>query len=87
MVYIVLALGFIVGIYALSRFFLKANPQQIKNVMFILAIIAFTFVLLFFAFTGRIIVAIALLIPVVFIVAQAIMKKKKDLPPPSDDEK
>lgn len=86
MVYIALALGFIVGGYALTRFFLKANPNQIKDLLFILVLIAYVFVLLFFALTGRILIAIVLLIPAVFFLAKTFIQKKKNKLPPPDDE-
>ncbi len=77
MVYVVLALGFIVGVYALMRFFLKANSQQIKLVITICAVILYSFILLFFALSGRIVISILLLIPFVMIFAQRYIIKKQ----------
>lgn len=77
MVYLVLALGFLVGLYAVGRFFLKAKPDQIKVAIWVSTAIFYVFVLLFFAFSGRIIISILLLIPFIMIFAQSYLKKKK----------
>lgn len=76
MPYLILVFGLIVGGYALLRFFMKASPEQIKQAIFIAAIILFTLTLLLFALSGRIIVAIALLVPVVMIFAGWYRKRK-----------
>ncbi len=86
MVYVVLGLGFIVGIYAVTRFFLKANSQQIKTVMTICAAIFYIFVLLVFAFSGRVVISIILLIPFIMIFAQRHIKKTQGKPPVSEDD-
>tara|TARA_B100002003_G_C13863698_1_gene422667 strand:+ start:199 stop:636 length:438 start_codon:yes stop_codon:yes gene_type:complete len=76
--FLVLALGLLIGIYALSRFFMNANIQQIKS--FILAAITITIcaALFILAVTGRLPAAIAIVSALApFIVAWYTDKKAK----------
>ncbi len=61
MPYLILALGLIVGVFALYRFFIKATPAQIKTFFRICMLIAYTATMLFFAMTARIFISIGLL--------------------------
>ncbi len=60
MPYILLSLGLLIGLYALYRFFLRANVAQIKALGFTLATLVLCAALFFMAVTGRLPAAIAL---------------------------
>ena len=60
MPYLLLAIGLLVGLYALYRFFLRANVAQIKALGFTLATLVLCVALFFMAVTGRLPAAIAL---------------------------
>lgn len=79
MPYLVLVLGIIVGLYALYRFFIKASPEQIRNLIRYSVIIIYSLILLFFALTARIIISLALLLlSIPFIIAHFKGKAQKD---------
>ena len=89
MPYIVLALGLIIGLIALFRFFSKASPTQIKIFFRATIIVIYCAIMLFFALTGRIITALALLvlaIPFVIMYFKNKLKNKKDKEVNSDDQ-
>lgn len=70
MPYLVLILGIIASLYALYRFFIKASPQQIRNLIQYTVVALFCLVLIFFALTSRIIISLAfLLISIPFFIA------------------
>lgn len=60
--YIVLIIGVLVGLYALYRFFIKAEVSAIRTFFRICIIIIYAIILLFFAMTGRIIISLGLLL-------------------------
>ena len=62
MPYLVLALGLLIGMFALFRFFVNAKPEQIRDFIRASVVILYCGLLLFFAITGRIIISIALLV-------------------------
>ncbi len=79
MPYIILVFGIIAAFYALFRFFIKADPQQIKSLFMLIFISAFLLILFFFAATGRILIAIALVIlSVPFIIAHFKAREKRE---------
>lgn len=61
MPYLLLIIGCVIGVYALYRFFLSANAQQIKAAFGVTALVVFAGALLFLAVTGRLPTALALL--------------------------
>lgn len=61
MPYLLLALGLIIGIYALMKFFMRANPSQIKALILAIFTTAIAIGLLFLAVTGKLPAAIAAL--------------------------
>lgn len=62
MPYLILLIGLIIGIGALLLMFTKAKPNDIKKAIQLALFIVYALALLFFAFTGRIVIAILLLI-------------------------
>ncbi len=60
--YLILVIGIMVGLYALYRFFIKAEVSAIRTFFRICIIIIYAIILLFFAMTGRMIVSLGLLI-------------------------
>lgn len=60
--YIVLIIGILVGVYALYRFFIKAEVSAIRTFFRICITIIYAIILLFFAMTGRMIVSLGLLL-------------------------
>lgn len=62
MPYILLILGLLIGGFALLRFFSKASVEQIKLFFRICLLIVYGFVLLYFAMTGRIVIAIGIFV-------------------------
>ena len=61
MPYLILALGILVGLYPLFRFFVNANVHQVKSFLFIASTTAFGLSLLFLAVTGRFLAALVIL--------------------------
>jgi len=69
MPYILLAIGLLIGLYVLYRFFINANLQQIKAVFLAAIIITLIIALFFMAVTGRLAAALGLgaaILPFVF---------------------
>jgi len=62
MPYLILVIGLMVGVYALIRFFAKAEPKQIRTFFRISIIAIHLMILLFFALTGRVAISIALFV-------------------------
>lgn len=84
MPYIVLILGIIIAVIASLKFFASAKPDQVKSFLSLIVALLYTLVLLYFAFSGRIIIAlIGFLIAIPFIIAH--FKKKLKNSDLSDD--
>lgn len=72
MPYILLALGLLLFLYAMFRFFMKAGPKEIKAAFLAIGTVAFAIALFFMAVTGRLPAALALVaallpfLPVIF---------------------
>lgn len=60
MPYILLALGLLVGVYALYRFFINANTQQVKALFLTAAIATLVIALFYMALTGKLAAALGL---------------------------
>ncbi len=88
MPYVLLALGLLVGAYALYRFFINANTQQIKALFLTAAIATLVIALFYMALTGKLAAALGLgaaIIP--FVIAGLRDRKKgKELPPEDKDD-
>ncbi len=82
MQYILLALGLMVGIYALYRFFINANIKQIKALFLTCSIATLVIALFYMALTGKLATALGLgaaIIP--FVIAYFRERKiQKDMP-------
>ncbi len=79
MPYIILIFGILATLYALYRFCLWANVEQIKFLFSVLGITLFALVLIFFALTGRFYISlgfIALSIP--FVIGHYRRKQKEE---------
>lgn len=63
MPYVLLILGLIIGLYALYRFFLKANVRQIKSLFLAALLLVLCVALFYMAVSGRLIAALALVPP------------------------
>ena len=85
MPYLILILGLLIALYAFIRFFMNADPAQIKMLFTITGLTLFTFILLYFALSGRIIISLALLLlSLPFVISY--LKAKKKTPPPQGTE-
>jgi hypothetical protein len=62
MPYLLLALGILIGLYALYRFFVQADVAQVKSFFKTTAFTLLGLIILFFALTGRLPVALILLV-------------------------
>lgn len=88
MPYVLLILGLIIGVYALYRFFLKANVRQIKSLFLAALLLALCIALFYMAVTGRLIAAIALippLAPILWGIYKEWKHKDADSAPPAGD--
>ena len=80
MPYLILVIGLIVGLFALYRFFINAQPEAIRTFFRVCIIIAYAAVMLFFAMTGRIFVSIGLaLLGIPFVFSYYRIKKQRRL--------
>lgn len=82
MPYLILVIGVIIGLIAFYRFFTRATPAQVRLFFRVVIIILFIGVLLFFAFTGRIIISLGLLllsVPIALKSYKENKNKNKDL--------
>jgi len=61
MPYLLLAIGVVIGLYALYRFFIAANPQQIKALFLTALLIVVALAVFALAITGRLPAALALI--------------------------
>lgn len=64
MPYLLLAIGALIGLYGLYKFFLSANPQQVSAFAVAVVFFVLTVALLFMAVTGRLPAAIALVVAI-----------------------
>lgn len=62
MPYLLLVIGLLVGLYALYRFFMKANVEQIKSFLFAAITLVLCLALFILAITGRLPAAIAIVV-------------------------
>lgn len=65
MVYLILAIGILIGLYSLYKFFISATPAQIKKAAKNALIVVFIGFLLFLAVSGRL--PLALILSLIFI--------------------
>lgn len=89
MPYILLVLGLLIGAYALYRFFIKANTQQIRALFLTASIATLVIALFFMALTGRLAAALALaaaIIPFVIAHLRESKKREEQSAPPADSE-
>ena len=81
MPYLILIFGILVALFALYRFMVKANIEQVRFLFLVIFAVLYSGVLLFFALTGRVVISIGLLVFLVpFIVShfRAKLRAKKD---------
>lgn len=76
MPYLLLALGALLGLYGLYRFFLSANIRQIHALFLTAALLTVCCALFYLAFTGKLAVALALLAALLPLVVPFFRKKK-----------
>lgn len=62
MPYLILAIGLLLGLYALYRFFLNADVRQIKALFMTAVIVVVSLALLLMAFTGKLAAALGILL-------------------------
>ena len=88
MPYILLALGLLIGAYALYRFFIHANTQQIKAMFLSAGIVALAIALFYMALTGKLAAALGLGAAIIPFVIAGLREwgKTKDLPPDDKSE-
>ena len=77
MPYIILAIGLLIGIYTLYRFFMGANIEQIKASFLVALLVTIAISLFFLAISGRLPAAIALLVAMVPILTGVWQKRGK----------
>lgn len=85
MPYLILLAGILVGVYAFLRFFMRASPAQIRQFFLTVFLAIYALILLELAVTGRVVLAILLLLALVPFVIRHYRRKakaKKALPPP-----
>lgn len=88
MPYVLLALGLLVGAYALYRFFIHANTQQVKALFLTVAIATLVIALFYMALTGKLAAALGLgaaIIPFVIVYLRDRKDRKNEAPPQDDD--
>ncbi len=87
MPYLIFLFGILVGLYALYRFFLKANPDEVKNLIRISISLVYGIIILYFALSNRIIISLALLVLYIpFIISYYRSKLDKQSPKGDDKE-
>lgn len=88
MPYIILALGIIAALYVLYRLLIGASVAQIKTFLRNTFFILFALILLFFSMTGRLIIALALIVLAIpFVIGWFRSRSKaKSLPKPSETD-
>ncbi len=86
MPYLLLAIGLLIGLYALYRFLLKADVRQIKALFLSAIIIVLCLALFFMAITGRLPAALALLVAIwPFVIGLQKVRKEKDAHAPESE--
>jgi DnaJ family protein C protein 19 len=78
MPYLLLVVGVLIGIYALMKFFSKANPEQVVNLLQAVFAIGLLGGCLFLALTGRIGPAIAIAGALIPMFVHFMFKKRRD---------
>ncbi len=76
MPYLILAIGILLGLFALYRFFIGANVAQIKAVFLALAALSLALAVFFLSITGRLPAAIAIVVATLPFVAGYLKSKK-----------
>ena len=84
MPYLILIVGLLIGLYALYRFFISANVEQVKALFMTAILVVIGIATLLLALTGRLPAAIAVLVAVVPI-AISMHKKSKQSENPDQD--
>ena len=85
MPYLLLVIGLLIGLYALTRFFMKANVDQIKSFLFAAVTLVMCLALFVLAITGRLPAAIAIVVAMWPIaLGWWKMKHRKEVPESSD---
>ena len=87
MPYLIFAAGIIIGVYAFLRFFMRANPAQIRQFFLTVFLAIYALFLLELAVTGRVVLAILLLLVLVPFIIMHYRRKAKEtkaLPPPEE---
>lgn len=69
MPYLLLIIGVLLGLYALYRFFLRADVRQIKALLLTLLAVSLCVALVFLALTGRLPAALAIVVALVPVMA------------------
>lgn len=77
MPYVLLVIGLLIGAYALYRFFINANPSQIKALFLTASITTLVIALFFMAVTGRLGAALALGAAIIPFVIAYLRERKK----------
>ena len=77
MPYLILIIGVIIGIGAFYLFFLKASPDQVKRSLSFIGATIYAIVMLFFAVTGKMIIALIMLIPIIPVALRYFRKQKE----------
>jgi len=77
MPFLILAIGIIIGVFALYRFFITSPIETVKKFLSICLIIIITAVMLFFAMTGKIFISIGLALLLIPIAISHYKKKSK----------
>ncbi|MGH1403579.1 MAG: hypothetical protein ACRBDL_05000 [Alphaproteobacteria bacterium] len=78
MPYLIFLFGILASLYALYRFFLKANPDQIKKLFRTAIILCYGIIMLYFALIGRMIISLTLLILFIPFVISHYREKLRD---------
>ncbi len=84
MPFLLLAAGVLLGLYGLYRFFLNASPREIRALVLSLSALTVGLVLLFLALTGRLGIALGLLVATAPMLAKMLPRKKTDAAKPAE---
>ncbi len=84
MPFLILAIGIIIGVFALYRFFITSPVETVKKFLNICFVIVIAAIMLFFAMTGKIFISIGLALLLVPIAISR--NKKKKIPPSKENE-
>lgn len=89
MPYLIYLVGILFGLYAFLRFFMGADTRQIRRFFLTVFLAAYAVILIEMAVTGRLILAIILLlalVPFVILYYHRKAKERKALPPPTKNK-